>query len=158
MTWLPVLSGNYIWHLWETLWAGPQPRFWCCCLLPASPGADVACTWGVPLAQCCIWSPGQGAEEWLQLRPSPCQSLPLTAKWSTRISYTGGSPFPNMPIVWSDPSHNWVATENRRINVSALHLSLTFASTPFEYHSAWKHSKVKLPYLCQSLETVTCLA
>lgn len=36
--WLPVLSGNYIWHLGETTWAGPQPGVWCCCLPPASPG------------------------------------------------------------------------------------------------------------------------
>lgn len=79
-------------------------------------------------------------------------SWPLAAKWSTQISYAWGSPFPNMPIVWSDPSHNWVVIENRRINVSALYRSLTFASsTPFEYHTAWKHSKLKRPYLCQSL-------
>lgn len=58
MTWLPVLSGNYIWCSWETLWAGPQLGFWCCCLLPASPGAGTARTWAVPLAQCCIWIPG----------------------------------------------------------------------------------------------------
>lgn len=150
-TWLPVLSRNYIWCSWETLWAGPQPVFWCCCLLPASPGADVAYIWAVPSAQCCMWIPGLDAEEWLQLRQSHCQSLPLTAKWSTQISYAWGSPFPNMPIVWSDPSHSWVVTENNRINVSALYLSLTFVSTPFEYHTAWKHSKLKLPYLCQSL-------
>lgn len=119
-TWLPVLSGNYIWRSWETPWAGFQPGFWCCCLLLASPGAGAACTWAFPLGQCCIWIPGLGAEEWLQLRQPHCQSLPLAAKWSTQISYTWSSPFLNMPVVWSDPSHNWVVTENRRINASAF--------------------------------------
>jgi len=143
--------GNYICWSWESLWAGPQPGFWCCCLLPASPAADAACTRAAPVAQCCIWIPWLDAEEWLQLRQSHCQSLSLIAKWSTQIGYTWGSPFPNKPIVWSDTSHNWVVTQNRRINVSALYLSLTFASNPFEYHTVWKHSQLKLPHLCQSL-------
>lgn len=41
-----------------------------------------------------------------------------------------------MPVFWSAPSHNRVVTEGRRINISALHLSLTFALTPLENHTA----------------------
>lgn len=113
------------------------------------------CSYLIPDARCGIWIPELNAKQWLQLQESHCWSLTLTAKGHKQISYVWGSPFPNTPVFWSAPSHNRVVTESRRINISALHISLTFASTPLENHTT-KTQQAEAAILWQSPNSNCC--
>lgn len=132
-TWPAVLSGSYIWHSRETLWAGPH-----------SQGFDAAASSQPALGQM-LHVP----ERFLWLS-TVFESLAGCWRMTTAQTISLPATVTHCQMKCTDQLYSGFSASKHAYSLvrpfsqlsSNTEQENTFAPTPFEYHTAWKHSKV----------------